>query len=346
MFETFTSRYRGELAKNLALLRSERKHQEARDLLTSERTSITYSLTRNIHRNRIRLIHGNFQEGLEQNVYEEDEYYNFYRSNEYLKDLSSIIENKRGVGIVVGPDQGLDLFIMSNLDELFLIDIGPNTNLITRRYLEVGSRFKSLFGRYPSTQEYITLFSPDHTELIHDLLSLPSSQYNFSQQDLTWLSEQDDERFIKYLYQKRKYYLEDSWIGSDDNLARTIKAYDNGKIHIIKGNIIGEVIFDVKKYIGNQKQVSLIYTSNADIKNDFSIQVFQQLPLSQDCQVVCTSQACCKARAPRPLGFEGIFPWTILIFNITNISYWPNPDSTETNKWKETKPGIFLYIGN
>ena len=260
--------------------------------------------------------------------------YGLYTSNEFYLGLSGTLRGLGGVGIAVGPDQPLDFLIMGNLRKMYAVDIDPNTHLITRLYVELGSRLHKLednINNYPKVNQYMSLFKPKNRELLFQLLEAPSSGYNFSQNEIGWLRDffdrgdkQKDFDLYSYLRDKQRYYGPASWIGTDENLENVVRAYEEGRITIVKGSISGRIIPKIAAETKAEREhVSLIYLSNALVHSAETLRVFKQLPLTNRSKVIYSADPPNAVRIEPPKEYRFAKNWSMHVFSPLDFSDFP-----------------------
>lgn len=333
--------YRQRLAGSIKSCRFYESRSAAIEMLNAARISIPYQVAQALHRQpEILAVIPADSKPIPLRGGGETDNFKYYRSNEFYLGLSEELHDLGGVGLAVGADQGLDFYNMANLDEVYNIDIDPNTHLITRTYLEAGTRLHKLLGRYPTTDELINLYRPDHWDVTYDMLSAPSNGHTFSKSELYWVYNYYDaasghnlNHTRDYLKAKRKHYGKDSWIGTDEALKHTIEGYEQGKIHIYTGDICGGLIYSIANHTRNQdQQVTLIYASNAPIESSESIQRFRNLPLSSSAIVVSSANPNPEFQIEaiqNPDGFKGLLRWSMLVFSPLEFDDWPDASDDE-----------------
>lgn len=277
----------------------------------------------------------------------EDFFYGFFKSNEFYKGLRGEIGNSGGIGIAVGPDQGLDLYIMARLDGLNVVDIDSRTNLVTRTYLEAGTRFRKALGRYPTVKEFITLFEPDNFPVTQNLLAAPSTRYSYNEEEIRLLGDGIIES--KYLAQKAKFYGEDSWIGNNSNLEKVLRAYEEGKIKIYRGSVFGKLTRRFGREMKAKGQhVSLVYVSNVKIIDGDALRSLFTLPITKTTRVIFSS-------ANEPEGYRSTFRtlrrfpysahrWSYFVFHPHQVTEWPKPHAYNRRDFKEFSRGCYKLV--
>jgi hypothetical protein len=332
------SRYRSNLANELSSVRFYGKSMEATEILRKRRQTLSYQIEQRLHQKPdILLAPLNEKIFVLKKNYDKNRDCGFYHSNEFYLGLAQEIRGLGGVGIAVGPDQGLDFYTMANLDEVYNIDVDSNTNTVTRLHMECGTRFNKLFGRYPSTKEFIGLYDDKNWPTTVSLLSKPSGTYNFSPKELEWLAQIFSIKHLDdtspYLRNKVKFYGNSSWIGTDDNLRKVIQGYEEGKIHVVKGDIVGKTLHQISKRIKKEKQsVSLIYTSNAflTLQGSFKpIDTFRKLPITDRTQVIFSNKVNGFENVGKPESFDQVIDWTLFVFNLKDVWRWPNIETVK-----------------
>jgi hypothetical protein len=341
-------KYRSNLARRFIKLRENNRREEAKDWLEEMRQTTHYKVAKQLHRQP------DIFNGLHDEECSEDPGLNgrerasfgYYVSNEFYGGLAKEVRNLGGVGLAVGSDQGLDFFNMANLDEMYCVDIDPHTHTVTRGYLEIGLRLKDILGRYPTAEEYIHMFEPDIFPITLSLLAAPSARHTFSKREINWLKAEDlQSKIYYYLINKRDYYDKDSWV-TDETLEHTLEAYRRGKIHIIQGNIVGNVIPKLARQISDRGQsVSLIYISNAPIRNgQKSLETLKKLPLIESSKIIYSVARVMSddIAVPIPEGFYGIKHWQMFVFHPFNNYFWPTYNWWE--KYEEINPGCYKLV--
>ena len=259
--------------------------------------------------------------------------FSYYVSNEYYVGLAEPLRELGGVGIAVGADQPLDFFTMANLEKVYAVDIDPHTHLITRGYLELGLRFQKEHGHYPTTDEYVALFHPDNRALLLHFLETPSNTYNFSPSDIAWLTEMYELLpFYEYLHQKREFYKNASWIGTDQNLKNVLRSYEEGRITVINDNVVGNSLSDISAEVTNKgESISLVYLSNAPVRSDQTLQRLQQLPLASRAQVVYSTHNS-PPGAEVPQGYYCASDWSLMMFSPFAHTRFPEPSFPDVKR--------------
>jgi hypothetical protein len=170
------------------------------------------------------------------------------------------------------------------------------------------------------------MFEPDIFPITLNLLEAPSARHTFSQEEITWLRDAKlDRKIYSYLHSKSKCYGNTSWIGTNGALKKTLEAYRQGKIHIIQGNIVGNIIPDLSRIIREQDQeVTLIYLSTASVVDSkTSLETLKKLPLAQSARIIYVgnSKFDCN-HVPKPYGCYGIMDWYMIIFQPFSRQDW------------------------
>jgi hypothetical protein len=328
--------YRGDLAKEIRLLRSS-NGKAARKFLEKAKETSGYRIAETLYRNPDALIPlSPDNTKVLKSEDGESAVYGYYQSNEVYFGLAPRLNDLGGVGLAVGSDQGLDFYTMANLDEVYNIDIDPYTHIVTRAYLEIGTRFHSLLGRYPKTREYIAMFNDDQWKATCEMLRAPSSNYIFPTTDLYWLertfADHEKDSTLSYLRKKNRFFGKNTWIGTDETLEHTIKGYEEGKIHVFKGDITGKIIPFISERIKEQGQkVSLIYTSNAPVGHKHAPEVFKRLlPVDDSTKIVFSSKNCNFELVDIPKFLHNFaMHWSIFTFSCGDFDKWPNLDHVE-----------------
>lgn len=342
--------YRDGLARKLTWLRGTQSISTANETLNDERSRSPYQVARIIRKKPDALsvpIDGEVRDKKRKGA--ERGFFRFYKSNEFYKGVASELKNLGGVGLAVGSDQALDFMTMGNLEEVFAVDIDDNTHVVTRGYLEIGARLHKIYGRYPTTEEFTALFDPINLGITKDILELPSTTHKFSRDEIRWFIRNIPmQKLDTYLKQKRKVYGTDTWIGSDRNLANIISAYERGNIHICQGSIVGEIIPRIAKELKKRKkQVSFIYTSNAPVRSDESLQRWSILPFAKNAKVVSSTRDRDLHQfrgVPLPENFPvGLFSWSFVVFS-PQLAEWPALYLRK--EFFEISPGIYRYSPN
>mgnify|MGYP001606500314 CR=1 FL=1 len=145
--------YRQRLAGELGTLRSTGKKGEAKERLSQERETPVYQLANVLSKSlseKTRVpTHRDERNRDGENSWLVSNEPSLYQAFPYLK-------NCKGVGIGVCLDQMLDIAVNSSLEKVIFFDYSPQKAITTRALLEIGRRHHSLFGSYPSPQEYIS----------------------------------------------------------------------------------------------------------------------------------------------------------------------------------------------
>lgn len=344
-FTEGSKEFRSNLAQTITDLRYAEKYWDATNLLTHERKTVPYKIARELHLNPEIFLSSSahFCEERSDLKGEEVDDFHCFTSNEFYKGLERVVQNLGGVGLAVGPDQGLDFYNMANLNEVYCIDISPQTHLVTRTFLEIGLRLKTILGRYPSVSEYMQMFEFDNVPITLSLLAAPSLKHTFSQDELEWLAQNilyGGRNLYSYLDNKSDYYRESSWIGTDKTLQHTIEGYEQDKVHVVQGSIIGSVIPTISKKLTKKDQkVTLIYLSNAPDRNpETYLNILKQLPLTHSSIMIYSAKEFLPAQfVPRPKEFDGILNWQIIYFPPLGRTNWPKPN----DDFKEISPGCY-----
>lgn len=236
----------------------------------------------------------------------------------------------------MGSDQGLDFMTMAHLSQVYIVDIDQNTHVVTRSYLEAGSRFHQLFNRYPTSDEFIQMFGPALTGITLNLLTKPSSRYTFDHDQLTWLQQElSFHEIYAYLKQKKEFYGKDSWVGTDKNLKNTIEAYEAGRIKVCQGDVVGDILPVIGEKVRQENQyVSLIYLSNAPLtrnsngQGDQAFKKIKNLPINRSTKVIYTARW--GSSVDIPDGYMSAFRWSFHVFHPTKHKDWPLLGRNET----------------
>lgn len=201
--------------------------------------------------------------------------YEYAISNEpCLHKLFPIIQEKRGGIVAIGSDQGLDLFANSKATHLFMIDIAQDTSLLTRTLLEVGSRHKKTFGAYPTPKQYIEYFEDDN--LCHIVRFLKENLHEDKVKRIVNLLTVGRYgagyriMYSEYLSYKAQVRNDQGqrfgWCASKESLERIFRAYDEGRIFVIKGDIGSEELIDRISSLAYKRNISIsiLYLSNSE----------------------------------------------------------------------------------
>jgi hypothetical protein len=324
--------YRSSVAERLVRVRSG-DADGAIALLQTVRRSPAYQVARALEFNPSHLLHSGYGlAGGRQLHGGEEKSFRYYVSNEYYPELAPQLRGLGGVGISVGSDQPLDFFTMGNLRRMYAVDIDTHTHLVTRGYLEVGARFHRLMGRYPTANEYIDLFQDDNINATLGLLSANTTGYNFTQTDIDWLGRTYDiQRIGKYLREKNDHYGNASWIGSDQNLANVIQAYEQDRIKVCQGSIVGNVLPQIASEVrAAGEYVSLIYTSNAPIKKGDALTAFKELPIKRK-TVVVFSKPTFRGYDRIPQSYSFAMSWSHFVFSPRSHDSWPMAEESQAD---------------
>ena len=214
---------------------------------------------------------------------------------------------------------------MADLNKMYAIDIDPHTHIFTRAYLELGTRLHQILGRFPKVDEYLEFFEDGLIKkLATSILSADSTRYKFNSNELGWWQNQGED--IKtYLDDKKIFCQSSSWIGSDENLAKVIRAYEKDRIKVYRGSIVGEIIPIIGKEVAEkQEEISLIYTSNAEIKNKSPMATFRKLPISDNTRIVFTDEPHWLKAAAVPEDYlNSKRSWSYFVFSPSDYNHWP-----------------------
>jgi len=330
------------------LARRETNRVDARNALRDYRDTLSYKIADVLHKDPRALTESRDEDRaiFDPMRCEEDAAFNFYRSNEYHNTLATELQGLGGVGITVGSDQCLDFYTMASLEQVYNIDISEHAHTIIRTYLEIGSRLHRILGRYPTTNEYLSSFNNTNWQSVLDMLSQLSATHTFQPDEIEWLKSHYDqdrlEKNTKYLNAKKKFYRGNSWIGSDDNLRHVIEGYEEGKIHIAKGDIFGVLLPEISERIKQDGlRVSLIYTSNAPMYGEKPIRAIKSLPISDTSRVLFSTADLALASVNPPPTFEHMQPWTFIFFSPDKFNRWPEFNE---RKFSRIKNGVYEAV--
>jgi len=267
----FSQNYRHNLAVQL-LSTSDR--QQCRQILTEAQDTLGYKLAKG---ERDAFQQGvDFRSGMidDQRQYQKeldvDDFLPHFMSNEgCLYKLFPAIKDKTGTIVAVGSDQGLDLFVNSQTQNVLMVDITKRTSLLTRTLLELGSVHKKIFGEYPTVEQYHNYFKKENVEHINRLLE--DSLNGTFKELITGRYSPLSPDSVYYKYLKYKSTLCDdngntfSWNSSDENLRRVFEAYDEGRIFVLNRDLYTEETAEVISEIVNSQRSSLdvLYLSNS-----------------------------------------------------------------------------------
>jgi hypothetical protein len=200
-----------------------------------------------------------------------------FRSNEaqdylffpYIKDL-------KGAFIGVGADQMLDMFVNSQAREVFIVDYTEQNSLVTRALLEVGLYHKKTWRKNPNVEEFIRYFSKENGWLLSRIL-LKNMTFeevdqveNVTNGQVAESLRLDEPDFSDYLRAKARLVDDSgakfSWLSSDSNLSKIIDAYENNRIHVVKGSISDQTVMTkISKHLADvDLPVDALYMSNIE----------------------------------------------------------------------------------
>lgn len=272
----------------------------------------------------------------------------FYANPEFV-ELLKVPERERSKGVViaVGSEQPLDLLVITEVNRVYAVDINPNTNLMTRGYVELGSRLHKILGRYPTTEEYLCMFENENISLALALLKTPSSGYSFSQREIEWLERRyNGLRIESYLRDKKEYFKEAGWIGNDQNLKTIIQAYEERRISICTGSISGDILPKITDEIKSRgEHVSLIYVSNAPVNNVATIKAFLATPTSTETKIIFSEfdRTLKRPSVHVPTGYRYAQEWRIYTFTLRDFDHWPNYlNPNEQEEYIDITNGYYL----
>lgn len=342
--------YRSNLAGELAGLRRDGKRDEAVRRLGSEKESHLYALAAALHRKREDLPRlDEASRTIDEETRSET---GFYFPNEInIYDVLPSVEHQDGIGVGVGVDQMFDLFVNSKMNEVYLTDITRRITVTSKALLEIGRMHKALRGAYPTPSEFLRYLEKDHVELTLEMLgdAFDEEELELVREQLNRKSGNRDDRnnpetpelvhhWLKYKSRQTEY---GSWISSAKNLARLFRAYEDGKIHVVRADIAGEEGFArlAERLRAQGKTVSTVYVSNAldylgrdhEVLRSGDYQHFVEnlgkLPVDDDSILISCEMRAEDDEISDPYIERSAMWWTYRVQRVAEVAEGPRPSS-------------------